>query len=156
MKTLFLSIVSLSMLVPATAKQDEKDQLSEDFGGFAPRMKFAFVVEEVVSELASTEDETRKSKIPRGFPNYKVGKKVRFKIGNKGHLIAQGTRIPYVADEGISNTYTKTTKGKKSRTDRAIVHKDAEGMPTGVDMTFVRIYGKPLGLKTYTLTYTLR
>ena len=128
------------------------------YGEFKPNYKFSLKVEEVVSaQVAGTflnPGKAKKVKIPKGLPKYKKGQKVRFKIGQKGELIAPGTKIPFKVDGGSSNVYNKNTKGRYPKTDTAVVYK-ANGKATGAALTFIRISGTPFKLKTYTLVYTL-
>lgn len=152
MKTLLIpAIASIFFLSFQSAEAKGKT-----FGGFKSNYKFALKVEEVISAEAGLTGNNPNARIPKGVPKYKKGQKVKFKIGRKGELIAKGTKIPFKADGGSSNVYTKVTTGRKPKTDTATVYKDLNNKVTGVAMSFIRVTGSGLDTKTYTLTYTLR
>lgn len=155
MKRILIPSIFAALVLPLSAS--DSDHHGDDYGGLDPGTRFKFTVEEIESSMISgEEDESKKAKIPKGLPKFKIGQQVRFKIGNKGHLITKGARIPFRTDGGVSNIYRRVTTGKKPKTDTATVSKDADGHASGVDLNFIRISGKALSMKTYSLSYTLR
>ncbi len=154
MKTLIIPTIVAALLFPI---QTLEAKGKKTYGGFKKNYKFSFKVEEIVSSSTTLTGIIKKAKIPRGVPKYRKGEKVKFKILNKGTLKAKkGLRIPFTADGGSSNVYNKTSTGNNPKTDTATVFKGADGKASGAALNFIRVTGKALSLKTYSLTYTLR
>jgi hypothetical protein len=153
MKTLLLPAIAAFFLLPIHSA----DAKGKTFGGFKANYKFNLKVEEVISfKSTGIFGKPQKAPIPNGVPKYKKGQKVKFKIGNKGELIAKGASIPFLSDGGTSNVYNKVSTGTNPKTDTATVYKDADNKASGAALSFIRISGSPFNLTTYTLTYTLR
>jgi hypothetical protein len=152
MKTLLIPAIAAIFLLPFHSA----DAQGKTFGGFKSNYKFSFKVEEIVSAEVGLTGANTNAPIPKGVPKYKKGQTVKFKIGRKGELIAVGTKIPFAADAGTSNVYSKVTTGKLPKSDAATVFKDANSKATSVALNFTRVKGIGLSTKTYNLTYTLR
>lgn len=152
-KFILPALVISAMLLPISTAEAKK------FGGFKPGLKFSAKVKEVISvQTKGLGGIEKKAKIPSSVPKLKKGQKVKFKIIKKGALKGQkGIKIPFQADGGTSNTYSKTKrKGLKVSNDTALVYKNAKNKPQGVAFTFVRTdSSNPQQPKVNTVTYVL-
>lgn len=154
MKNLLVSaIVAAASLLPFHNAEAQ----GMSFGGFEPNYKFTFTVQDVVSiKTQGALAPPTKAPIPRGLPKYKKGQKVKFKIGNKGQIIAKGMNIPFSADRPTANVYTRVTTGLKAKTDTCTIAKSSNNKATAATIAFLRYSGSPFNMTTYSLTYTLR
>lgn len=153
MKTILLPVaiaVTSLFSLPSVEAQEKS------FGGFKPNYKFTLRVQNVVSiKSQGLVVQPVKAPIPKGLPKYKKGQKVKFKIGNKGELIAKGTNLPFSADAGSANVYTTVTTGKNAKTYTGTIAK-SKNKATAATLAYLQYSGSPFSMKTYSLTYTLR
>ena len=69
---------------------------AKDFGALKPGDKFTLTVRKMTSTKQLGYFGTEESApVPRGVPNFKKGKKIRFKVGRKGQLIAGKLQIAF-------------------------------------------------------------
>jgi hypothetical protein len=153
MKTATVALLAVSLSVGSALA-------GPAFGGFKPGQKFTFKVSEKLSVKRIGLETMNNAPVPAGVPNYKVGQKVKFKIGAKGQLIARGASIPFKSDAGTSNVYTQTKQaGAKSSSDQGTVFKVVSSgtsyKATGVELSFTRNLVTGTGLASQTVSYTL-
>lgn len=127
----------------------------ETYGGFKPDYKFSFKVQEIVSAEVSLTGANPDAPIPKGVPKFKKGQTVKFKIGQKGELIALGAKLSFLADAGTSNLYSDAPP-RAPKSDVVTIYKDSENKATSVAITITRAKIIGPSFKTYNLTYTLR
>lgn len=70
--------------------------IAKDYGPLKPGDKFTLTVKKVSStKQTGYFGPEEKAKIPGKVPKFKKGRKIRFKVGPKGQLIAKKLRIAY-------------------------------------------------------------
>jgi hypothetical protein len=166
MKTLFAAIVvCLGTILPhAQAQQVDAAPAAEsaqfkkkNYGGLNPGRKFVFKVEEAIIAKASLGSSKRIKKAPKGIPNYKKGKKIKFKIGKKGELIGPGFKMKLEKGgiSAVSNVYTSgiSKKSPSTQPSAAIVYKNAKGKPVAVALNFYKVDIKGFQTTTYSVFY---
>ena len=149
-KLLLQAIVCASVLLPFSVAE------AKTYGGFKPGKTFTFTVKEVVSIKAVGFSKPVKAPVPSGVLKLTKGQKVQFKIGASGQLTAKGLSIPFKADGGSANVYTKVTTGAKPAADTAQVFKTSKNVPTAVSLSFVRASYAGFNTTTNTVAYTLK
>jgi hypothetical protein len=150
-KLLLQAIVCVSALLPLSQVQ------AKTFGDFAPNKKFVLTVTEKISAQNKNGVLKTSVPVPAGLPNFSVGQKVKFKIGNKGELIVQGFSIGYKTGTAFSNGYGPKKVNAQTRTlPAAVVFKDSTTFePTNAALYFFKV--KVAGTKSTvnTVTYIL-
>jgi len=133
MKTLILPIiVAAGALFPVTALK------AETFGGFEPGKKFTLTVTERTSTKTKGDNVTKNAPIPNGIPNFAVGQKVRFRIGDNGNLVGGEFNIAFRREEGDIVIYSNNPTFRKPRGDAGTVTKNSNGRPVEATLTFYR------------------
>ncbi len=169
MKTLFAAIVvCFGTLLPhahaqqadaAPAAAPAQFKNKKNYGGLNPGKKFSFKVEDAILAKAALTGTQKIKKAPKGIPNYKKGKKIKFKIGKNGELTGPGFKMKLQKGgvSSISNTYTSGINKKSPSTQPsvAIVYKNADGKPTAVALNFYKVDIKGFKTTTYSVFYGL-
>ncbi len=150
-KLLLQAIVCISALLPLTQVQ------AKTFGDFAPNKKFVLTVTEKISAQTKNGVVKTSVSVPAGLPDYKVGQKIKFKIGQKGELIGQGFTASYKTGTAFSNAYGPKKVNAQTRTlPAAIISKeDVTFEPSSGALYFIKV--KVAGTKSTvnSVTYIL-
>lgn len=152
MKHLLLqTIACCAVLLPFSQAE------AKTYGGFTPGKTFTMKVKEKVSgKVDMTGKVLKKTPVPAGIPDYKVGQKIKFKIGAKGQLTGpDGLSLPFKNDAGTANVYYIQPSRSNPSGDIGQVFKDTEGKPTDTALTFFKVKISGFIPTTYTVVYTL-
>jgi hypothetical protein len=149
MKQLLLqTIACCAVLLPFSQLE------AKSYGGFKPGKTFTFKVSEKITAKTVGTKVVKNVPVPAGVPNYKVGQKVKFTIGAKGQLIAQGMSIPFKSDGGSANVYNKTVTTGAPKADTGEVFKSSTNKPTGAALLFTRTTISGFSSSVTSITYT--
>ena len=126
-------------------------------GNFPKGTTFTMTVTEKVSSKAVGFQIFKKVPVPAGIPNFKVGQKVKFKIGPKGQLTipSADVSIPFKQDGGSANVYVIPPSRTKPNGDIGQVFKDSAGKPTATALSFFKFKVSGMSSTTWTVAYTL-
>lgn len=131
--------------------------LSTQAGNFPKGTTFTRTVTEKISSKTVGFKVIKKTPVPAGIPNFKVGQKVKFVIGPKGQLQIKknGVSIPFKSDGGSANVYVVPPSRTKPSGDIGEVFKDSTGKPTSVALSFFKTKVSGFTATTNTVVYTL-
>lgn len=152
MKQLLLNTIACcAVLLPFSQAE------AKTYGGFAPGKKFEFKVKEKISGKVNLSGKViKKTPVPAGVPDYKLGDTIKFKIGKKGQLTGpKGLNLPFKEDAGTANVYYIPPSKNRPEGDIGQVFKDSKGKPTAVALTFFKVKISGYVPTTYTVVYTL-
>lgn len=141
---------------PAVSSTDFKKK--KNYGGLDPGKSFKLEAgEPVIIKGSNPFDSKRIKKAPKGVPNFKEGKKIKFKIGKKGELTGPGfkMKLDRKSISDVSNLYTSGLDPKNSsiQPSTAIVYKNFKGKPTGIALSFYKVQVKGTTPTVYTVNY---
>lgn len=143
-------IVCAAALLPFSQAQAAKT-----YGGFAPGAKFKLtMIENPVGSVAAITGSKVLKNVPAGYPNYKKGTTVTFKIGGKGQLIAANFSIPFHSGSESSNVYSAKTFTMVANFSQAAITKTA-GKPTFMNLVLRKKTGSGLSTKLTQVVYLL-
>lgn len=136
MKKLLLPILlGFSALLPVTRLQ----AADTTFGDFTAGQTFTLTVTGRSTARTKGTHVTKNVGIPDGVPDFAVGDRVKFTIGNNGQLKGPGFTIKYRREEGHYNVYAKYPSLDSPKGSGAIVSKSPKDKPVKVALTFNRL-----------------
>jgi hypothetical protein len=151
MKLLLLPIAA-SMLLPATALAAP----GKLYGGFAPKKKIVLVVVDRESVRTEGLKVKNNAKIPKGIPNFSVGDNVTLKIGPKGALLIDESRIKFRDSTDRVNYYSNKAPDEGEKGNVATIRKGKKGKNAiSGEITFYTYKTEGLKLITNRVTYEL-
>jgi hypothetical protein len=155
MKSLLIKTLTCCFALLPFAQVQAAGAAGKTFGGFAAGAKFQMTVKEApVATVASIRGGGLVNKIPAGFPNYRVGTKVNFKIGAKGDLVVAKFSIPLSTSSESSNTYSPKKKADASKLSQAGMSKNA-GKPIFMNLVLRKATGSGMSTKVTQVVYLL-
>lgn len=154
MKQLLLqTIACCAVLLPFSQAE------AKTYGGFAPGKTFTMTVKKKVSTKSVNTTTTKNVPVPAGIPDYKVGQKVKFKIGKKGQFTGpDGLSLPFktgTTGAAAVNVYYIPPTRTKPQGDTGEVFKTAANQPTHVALFFARFKISGFSGVTNVVSYTL-
>ena len=155
MKTLLLPIlVGCGTLFPL-AQSHAAEPASTTYGGFTPGQRFVLTVTDRTSTKTRGSKVTDGAPVPDGIPDYPIGKKVLFTIGDKGQLTHPGYSIIFRREEGDVNFYANKPTFSKPSGSAATITKNSSEKPIAGTLTFSRFHFSGFVPVTNTVTYVL-
>lgn len=152
MKNLLLPILAAS-LVPLVSAHAAP---GKTYGGFAPKKKFVLVVVDRESVRTEGFSVKRNAKIPKGIPKFSIGDNVTFKIGLKGNLLIDESRIKFREGTDRVNYYSNKAPSESEEGNVATVRKGPKGKnATSAEITFYTYKTEGFTLITNRVTYKL-
>ena len=150
-KLLLQTIACCAVLLPFSQAE------AKTYGGFKPGKRIYMVVKEKISGKVDLSGKVlKKTPVPDGIPDYKVGDKITFKIGKKGQLTGpKGLNLPFKQDAGSANVYFIPPSRNNPSGDIGQVYKDANNKPTATALTFFKVKISGFVPTTYTVVYSL-
>lgn len=140
MKHLLLqTIACCAVLLPFTRAE------AKTYGGFNPGDKFTLTVNYRISNKTVGGVTKEKVPVPKGMPDFKLGKKVTFTIGPKGQLTAKGMSLPFMTVDTTSNpghtrvVYEGPPKKNYPFGDTGNVDLNPDGKPVGLSLNFSKV-----------------
>lgn len=152
MKQLLLhTIACCAVLLPFSQAE------AKTYGGFSPGKTFTMTVKEKISgQVDITGKVLKKTPVPAGIPDYRVGQRVKFKIGARGQLTGpDGLSLPFKNDAGTANVYYIQPSRSNPSGDIGQVFKNTKGKPTATALTFFKVKISGFTPVTNTVVYTL-
>ncbi|MES2921056.1 MAG: hypothetical protein V4819_05900 [Verrucomicrobiota bacterium] len=148
MRTLLTAIVvACGALLPLAPVQ----ATAKTFGGFSVGKEFTLTVKSRISTKTVGTTIKKNVPVPTGWPDYKVGTKVKFTIGKGGRLTAKNVSLPFKGVSGNQNLYgvePSATGGKDGK-----IVKNTKGAPFAGDLFFVTRKFSLTGQTTNELSY---
>lgn len=152
-KLLFQTIACAAVLLPISQAD------AKPYGGFNPGKKITMVVTEKISSKSVNGVLKNNVPVPAGIPDYKVGQKVKFKIGKKGQLTGpDGLSLPYKSGRGgvaEANNYLIPPSKSRPEGDSGLIFKDAANKPLNASLFFARFKVSGYSGVTSVVSYTL-
>ena len=158
MKTRTMIVCGLSSFTIQCADLAVAGPAGKTYGGFSAGDKFTLKVYDAYCRKSSISGGGLVP-IPSGIPKFKIGQKVKFKIGNKGQLTGPGFSVIFENSDGYSSYY-RTVKQKGFSTSlMGLAHVDKSAI-TLSSHAVVQLY-KHVGLgglnyTVYETTYLLQ
>lgn len=153
MKKLFLPILlGCSALLPVSQLQAAETT----FGDFTPGQTFTLTVTERFTSRTKGFKVTKNVAVPNGIPDFKIGDKVKFTIGNKGQLKGPDFKITYRSDRGRYNLYANRPTLETTQGSVATVYKNSANKPTRTAVTFDRLSFSGIIPVTTTVDYVFK
>ena len=152
MKTLlFKTLACAAVLLPLGQIQ------AKTFGSFTPNKMFTLELTAKESFKVKPGGARKNSGIPNGVPNFKIGQKVKFKIGSKGQLIGPGFSISFrdsATIGGLANIYQDPKKpGSSTRKLSLGQIYVVDNLPTSGNLTFTVFNINGLNSSVSTVVY---
>ncbi len=155
MKKLLLQLIVCGAALLPFAQAQAADPASKTYGGFAPGAKFKLTLSDnPIASVAGITGSGILKKVPAGFPDFKKGETVTFKIGGQGQLIAANFSIPFHSGSDSSNVYSVKTLTMVSNFSQAVLNKTA-GKPTFMNLVLRKKTGSGLSTKITQVIYLL-
>lgn len=153
-KRLLQLIVCGTALLPF-AQAQAAGPASKTYGGFAAGAKFKLTMtENPIATVGGITGSGILKKVPAGFPNYKNGETVTFKIGGQGQLIAANFSIPFHSGTATTDVYSVKNITMVSNFSQAALTK-AAGKPTFMNLVLRKKSGSGLSTKITQVIYLL-
>ncbi|MEO7099962.1 MAG: hypothetical protein ABI162_11410 [Luteolibacter sp.] len=155
MKTLLLPIlVGCGTLFPL-AQSHAAEPATTTYGGFTPGQKFTLTVTDRTSTRTKGSKVTHDAPVPDGIPDYAIGKKLVFTIGEKGQLMRPAYSITFRREEGDVNFYANKPTFSNPSGRAATITKNSSDKAIAGTLTFSRFHFSGFIPVTNTVTYVL-
>ena len=129
---------------------------AKTYGGFKPKKTFTFPVTQRSSISVSALKTDASAPIPPEFPNFVEGQNVKFTISPRGQLTGPMFSLPLVGSNNAGNVYILERKSNKAYLNwNAQIAKGEQQTPRLVVLSFTKITGSGIKLKTQTVSYIL-
>lgn len=122
-------------------------------GGFSPKQTFTLTVEDRQSYQTRGGKTVQVFRVPAGIPDFKVGQKVKFTIGQKGQLQGPGFSLLFERGYRDYNQYLSQSTRRNPTPDSSILTKATSGKVRQVALYF---YDEKSRSPSYSVTYLLR
>ena len=153
MKTLLLPLLAgCTLLLPVHMARAED---SETYGGFAPGKTFTLTVTDKSSVRTKGVDADKNVPVPKGWPAFAEGDKVKFTIGDDGQLTGPGFSITFRDEKGRLNIYSNNPRFSSPKGQAATVIKNRKERVRKATLTFYRLRFSGLIPVTNTVLYEL-
>jgi hypothetical protein len=155
MKKLLLQLLVCATALFPLAHAETASFAGKTFGGFPPGATFKLTMNEVpVATTAGLSGVKVLKNIPAGYPKYKKGSKVTFKIGKKGELMVGNFSIPFRSTTATGNTYSSKSSVTTANLSQAAFTK-ANGKVTFMNLVLRKVSGSGFSTKTTQIMYLL-
>jgi hypothetical protein len=155
MKKLLLQLLVCATSLLPFAHAQAAHPVSKTFGGFAPGATFKLTMtENPIASVAGVTGSGVLKNIPAGYPKYKKGTTVTFKIGSQGQLIVANFSIPFHNGTATSNVYSAKSSSTVTNFSQAALNKSA-GKVTFMNLVLRKTTGSGLSTKITQIVYLL-
>ena len=156
MKKLLLQLLVCATALFPLAHAETASFAGKTFGGFPPGATFKLTMYEApVATTAGLSGVTILKKIPAGYPKYKKGSKVTFKIGKKGELMVANFSIPFHSATAAGVSYSTKSSAPTAPLSQAACTK-ANGKVTFMNLALRKKSGAGLSTKLTQVVYLLQ
>lgn len=156
MRTLLLQLLVCATALFPLAQTQAASFASKSFGGFAPGATFKLTMtDNPVGTTAGVGGGGVLTSIPAGYPKYKKGTVVTFKIGKRGELIVANFSIPLHTVTATNNVYSPKTAKPGTSFSQAALTKSA-GKVTFMNLVLRKTSGSGMSTKITQIVYLLQ